>query len=157
MANEEVKSAARQAVRALAALQSEQHGEAHGEVRGEVHGELRGELRLATTAAVFVELSAGDPVTGEPASIIMCRLLDVSAAGMRIRIDRAVPLGSILTLCARFNGPKQGSHSNNSALRVVGEVRWLDKKDNYYFLGLSLYESLDTDITAWKRLVAEHL
>ncbi|MBQ0752779.1 MAG: PilZ domain-containing protein [Gammaproteobacteria bacterium] len=116
--------------------------------------ELRGELRVATTAAVFVELSAGDPITGEAASIVMCRLLDVSAAGMRIRIDRAVPLGTILSLCARFNGPKQGNHSS---LRVVGEVRWVEKQDNYYLIGLFLYESFDTDITAWKLLIADQI
>lgn len=128
--------------------------EAESEVRTLPPREQRGELRVPTTAAVFVELSAGDPITGEPASIVMCRLLDVSAAGMRIRIDRAVPLGSILSLCARFNGPKQG---HPSPLRVVGEVRWIEKEDNYYLIGLFLYESFDTDITAWKFLIADQI
>jgi len=115
--------------------------------------EQRGEIRVATTAAVFVELSAGDPATGESASIVMCRLLDVSAAGMRIRIDRSVPLGSILALCARFNGPNSSPHS----LRVVGEVRWVEQQENYYVIGLFLYESFDTDIAAWKLLIADQI
>lgn len=116
--------------------------------------EQRGELRVRATAAVFVELCSGDPLTGDVASVVMCRLLDVSATGMRIRIDRDIPIGNILALCARFNGP---SLHQLSPLRVVAEVRWVEKQDNYYVVGLFLYESSDTDITAWKLLIADQL
>lgn len=126
--------------------------ESLGEEHAALAREQRGELRVATTAAVFVELSAGD--LGEPATVVMCRLLDVSAAGMRVRIDRAVPLGCILALCARFNGP---SHARQASLRVVGEVRWVEQKENYYVVGLFLYESFDTDIAAWKLLIADQI
>lgn len=109
----------------------------------------REHLRAASTAAVFIELQSRDPLSAEPASMLMCKLLNVSAAGMRIRVDRSLPAGNIFSLCASFNDGRK-------ILRVVAEVRWVEKEDHYYHVGMSIFDSSFTDIASWKLLVADH-
>lgn len=111
--------------------------------------EQREEWRLGANAAVFLEVESSGP-KGEEATIILCRILDVSANGMRIRIDRPVPEGAILRLCADFGGLRP-------PLAVVGEVRWLKDEDDHHVVGFRLFESDYTDIAAWKQLVAEEM
>ena len=111
--------------------------------------EQREDWRVSSRATVFLELAAPDPVTGEAAKILVCQLLDVSAGGMRIRLDRALAAGSILNLCARF--------ASGKTLRVVGEVRWVRPESSFYIAGFSLFESAESDIVDWKLLVADRL
>ena len=111
--------------------------------------EQREDWRVSSRATVFLELAAPDPVTGEAAKILVCQLLDVSSAGMRIRLDRALAAGSILNLCARF--------ASGKTLRVVGEVRWVRPESSFYIAGFSLFESAGSDIVDWKFLVADKL
>lgn len=111
----------------------------------------RGELRLQAQIPVFVELPEQDDDeqnTGEP--LLLCRLVDFSANGARILIDRPLPLGAILRISAQL--PEQ-----HTPLTVVGEVRWVRCQDGRCLVGFSLYEADQTDILQWKSLLARRL
>ena len=120
----------------------------------------RAEYRLEHRASVFVELpTSDDAIVDEdfphtvPSSpeLLLCRILDVSANGLRIRIDRELPVGALLTLSARFPGGRGPMH------KLVGEVRWVRPEGDYHAVGFSLFDADETDILTWKKLVAEEL
>ena len=112
--------------------------------------ERRGELRIDDPAAVFVELPVGPDHHGEQPPLLLCRLLDFSANGMRIRIDRHIAPGTILRISARLRGDRQLN-------TLVVRVRWSCPDGNAFSCGLSLFEAADTDIAEWKRKVSERL
>ncbi len=120
------------------------------EKTGESEQERRSESRVDGRATIFVERLAADYDGSRPASIIVCRSLDISANGMQVRMDQPVPVGAILRLCAQFpNGER--------SLYLVGEVRWVRREGTLHCIGFSLYESEQTDIVAWKELIARYL
>ena len=108
----------------------------------------RQEARAAASAAVFLELEAEDPVLQLPARLLLCRLLDISASGMKIRIDRPLEVGAILSLCAQFADRDQ-------ALKVVGEVRWVRPDEDYFVAGFYLFDADQVDIDGWKAIAAQ--
>ena len=113
--------------------------------------ERRNELRISHRAAVFVEVAGASPGAGEQASLVLCQVEDISANGLRVRIDRKLPVGSALGLVVKFPGA-------SSALRLVAEVRWVQcGAGDACVVGFALYESLQTDIRAWKERIAETL
>ena len=109
--------------------------------------ERRNEPRSDVHAAVFLEVDSPEPESGERPTVILCRILDVSANGMKIRVDRELPETAILRLCADFG-------RDRSPLEVVGEVRWCREEGEYFEAGFVLYESAYTDIDAWKKLTS---
>jgi hypothetical protein len=110
------------------------------------NSERRREERADVHAAVFLEVDTPEPGSDERPTVILCRLLDVSPAGMRIRIDRALPEGAILRLCADFG-------QERLPLSVVGEVRWQREEPDFFEAGFQLFDSDYTDIEAWRELV----
>lgn len=110
----------------------------------------RREYRLLNPATVFVELRAASPDGAEPAEVVACAGLDLSASGLQLHLDRPLPPGRILRLGAN---PGPGS----DVLYVVGEVRWSRPEAGGHVAGVALFESEDTDIVAWKRAVAARL
>ena len=112
--------------------------------------ERRSETRLNESVTIFVERYAADFDNTNPASIIICKSVDISANGLQVRMDQPIPLGTILRLCAQFS-------SGREALYVVGEVRWQREEDSGYCIGFGLFESEQTDIIAWKELIAGRL
>lgn len=112
--------------------------------------ERRTETRLTDRATVFVERLAAEYDNSRPASIVICRSIDISANGIQVRMDQPVPVGAILRLCAQF-------HDNRQSLYLVGEVKWLREDRGQYCIGFNLFESEQTDILAWKELIVERL
>lgn len=112
--------------------------------------ERRSETRLDDRATIFIERMAAEYDQSRPASIVICRSVDISANGIQVRMDQAVPIGAILRLCAQFN-------DNRQSLYLVGEVKWLREERGQYCIGFNLFESEQTDIIAWKRLIATRL
>lgn len=112
--------------------------------------ERRAEDREDVHAAVFLEVESPEPGTGERPTVILCRILDVSPSGMKIRIDRELPKGAILRLCADFGRERL-------PLEVVGEVRWIREEDDYFEAGFILFDSDYTDISSWKQLVSNDI
>ena len=109
--------------------------------------EQRQEFRLLTELTVFVELPT-DLSDGEP-DIMISRSLDISANGFRVIADRDLPVGSILRTCL------QGSVEMQKYI-LITEVKWVRPygRQGEFLIGLSLFESEDSDIMAWKEFIA---
>ncbi len=115
--------------------------------------DARVEYRLEARATVFVELpdAVGNdaPENGAPVRLL-CRALDVSANGLRIRIDRPLEQGTIVTLCAYLS-------AEHPWMTLAAEVRWVRPDGDFFLVGFSLFDANQTDILAWKRLLASSL
>ncbi len=112
------------------------------------NNEMRQEFRLDTPLTVFIELIAAN--TNAPATIVVSQSVDISANGLRVVTDRALPVGSILTSCVQLN-----DYTRRFLLST--EVKWsqASPRAGEHLIGLSLYESEGTDIQAWKEFIAE--
>jgi hypothetical protein len=109
--------------------------------------ERRSEQRLGEGVTIFIERHAAEFDNSRPASIILCKSVDISANGLQVRMDQPIPVGTILRLCAQFRSGRQ-------SLYVVGEVKWQRRENDSYCIGFALFESEQTDIIAWKELIA---
>jgi len=116
---------------------------------GDAADNRRAELRLPERATLVVERMAAEYDNSEPADIIVCNSVDVSANGLQLRLDRPIPTGTILRMCAQFTDDRQ-------PLYVVGEVKWLRPEAYQYCIGFELFDSEQTDIIGWKELVAHY-
>ncbi len=112
--------------------------------------ERRSEQRLDESVTIFVERYAAEFDNSRPAKIIICKSVDISANGLQVRLDQPIPIGTILRLCAQFSSGRQ-------SLYVVGEVKWERRENDLYCIGFALFESEQTDIIAWKQLIANRL
>jgi len=108
--------------------------------------ELRQEYRLDTPMTVFIELIAAD--NDVPSTIVISHSLDISANGLRVITDRKLPVGSIFHSCIQCNDSMQ-------RFILSTEVKWCRAhlQQGEYLIGLSLFESEDTDIQAWKEFI----
>ena len=111
--------------------------------------EHRVETRLSFQETIFIEVLASDVST--PGSVIMCNSLDLSANGLQVVLDEEITSGSIFRLCIDMQ--------QNDPIFLVGEVKWKrpDPDGEGFRIGFLLFESDDTDIARWKRLVADML
>ena len=108
----------------------------------------RSETRLNEQATIFLETYDSSQVSGN--KVVICNSLDISANGLQFQIDEATEVGSILRLCAEF--PDQ-----QAPLQLVGEVKWVVPEDEHYNIGFEIYDAENTDIIAWKQLIAHRL
>lgn len=106
--------------------------------------EQRQEYRLTRALTVFIEL--GNSTSEEPI-LVASQSLDISANGLRVITDQALPEGSILRSCV---------HTDGQRFVLVTDVKWCSawKNPGEYLVGLALFESEDTDIQAWKEFIA---
>jgi hypothetical protein len=124
--------------------------------------EQRQEWRLSSEDTVFVEL-ADDLAEGEEKSrIVICDVLDMSANGLRVLMDEAPPKGSILRICVQLSDTETMIFLSAETMWIKDDIGFpvsdsLAKNDQAYQIGFSLFESEDTDIEAWKRLVADRI
>lgn len=109
--------------------------------------ERRSEERLDEGVTILVERYAAEFDNSRPASIVLCKSIDISANGLQVRMDQPIPVGTILRLCAQFRSGRQ-------SLYVVGEVKWLRPENGVYCIGFALFDSEQTDIITWKELIA---
>jgi len=109
--------------------------------------EQRQEFRLENELTVFIELMSGDE--NNNSTIVVSKSLDISANGMRVIADRKLASGSILRTCVQL-------HDFASKFMLTSEVKWAKPYGNKgeFLLGLSLFESDDTDIQQWKEFIA---
>ena len=112
--------------------------------------ERRAETRIEEKTTVFVEVASAEFDNSEPANVIICNSLDLSANGLQLEMDHEVPVGSILRLCAELHDGKQ-------ALYLVGEVKWLKKSNGLFQIGFELYDAENTDITGWRQVMSAML
>lgn len=112
--------------------------------------ERRSEVRITEHTTLFLELQSSSFDGSEDAKIVLCNSVDISANGLQISLDQAVPLGSILRLCAD-RGPSY------EPMYLVGEVKWVEQRDDQYFIGFFLYDAENSHISAWQELIASKI
>ena len=107
--------------------------------------EHRQEYRLKSPLTVFLEVASA-----QDSAIVICRSLDVSANGLRVISDAALPLGSILR-CSVQN------HDASARFMLVADVKWVQPWQNTqeFLVGLALFESEGSDIVPWKQYIAQ--
>lgn len=110
--------------------------------------EQRQEYRLAKSEAVYIELEA--ELDDELGSILLSRCTDLSANGLQVLVDRALPVGNIYSLSVQLQDPRM-------SFTLAGEVKWCDGSGGEYRIGIALFESDGTEIIAWKEEVARRL
>lgn len=112
--------------------------------------ERRNETRLNLQTTIFVEVCSGSIEDEEPANIAVGSSLDISTNGILVKISHAVPVGSILRLCADLT-------KTQKTLSLVGEVKWLCKEKQHFNIGFELYDAENTDILDWREMIINEL
>jgi len=103
----------------------------------------RSETRVIRETTFYVEIYSGEAGDIDRTKVIICNSLDISAGGIQLQMDRALPVGSILRLCADIE-------RSENVLYLVGEVKWIKAQDDIYNLGFELYDAEDSDLGDWK-------
>jgi|SRR5690554_2227998 len=111
------------------------------------HNDKRQEYRLSIDGTVYIEL---DKEEGEEPGILVSHASDLSANGLQLALDKPLPVGNIYTLCVQFVRPEV-------RFVLAGQVKWCRPTEQGYRLGVSLFESDDTSIVAWKAEIARRL
>ena len=106
----------------------------------------RQEFRLDANETVFIEISS-DP-SEDQATILISRSLDLSANGLQLMLDRPLIHGAIHQIGIQLKQP-------NTRFSLAAEVMWCRPSGDHHAVGLSLFDSLGTDIQKWKEIVAE--
>lgn len=112
----------------------------------------RKHMRVRLDSRVFIELTSADVITGEPAEIAECKILDVSLGGLQASLDRQLPVGAILQMGAELPGADDAFH-------LAAEVMWCrpnDDPETGWSIGFRLMNASDSDIEDWHKLL-EHV
>jgi len=112
--------------------------------------ERRTETRIDKQTTIFIEVCSGDSDDNASPQIIICNSLDLSANGILVQMDNKVAIGSILRLCAELP-------DEETAMYLVGEVKWVTPCDDHFNIGFELYDAENTDIVGWKNIIAKML
>jgi hypothetical protein len=115
-----------------------------------MHNEKRLEPRIDQKTTVFVEVCSATFDNSEPASVVICHSLDLSANGLQVEMDQAVAIGTILRICAEFS-------NGEDPLHLVGETKWVKANGDLFNIGFALYDAENTDIAGWKNVIANML
>jgi hypothetical protein len=110
----------------------------------------RQEQRLLLEELVFIEVSSASKEDNSPSNIVICNTLDASANGLQVGMDYPLPVGSIHQLGVQLRDQEK-------RIYLAAEVKWCEQAvdGSGSIMGLALFESEDTDIQAWKELIAE--
>lgn len=112
--------------------------------------ERRAETRIEKNTTLFVEVCSASFDNRSPANVIICSSLDISANGIQVEMDTEVAIGTILRICAEFEG-------DDKTLYLVGEVKWIKPIEEHFNIGFELYDAENTDIAGWKEVIAQLL
>ena len=110
----------------------------------------RSETRVNRETTFYVEVYTGETQDIDHTKVIVCNSLDISAGGIALQMDRPLPVGSILRLCADVE-------RSENVLYLIGEVKWVRAEEQYYNLGFELYDAEDSDLSDWKNQLAKIL
>lgn len=105
----------------------------------------RNHPRLARDEKVIIQVvsSASDPsLTG---LTVKCATVDVSANGLRVKLDKHVPEGYLLELFLQVSGQSRRYF-------LAGEVKWsrqVEDEEDCYLTGIELIESTGDDLADW--------
>ncbi|MCK5881311.1 MAG: hypothetical protein KAG18_05490 [Sinobacterium sp.] len=112
----------------------------------------REDLRINQKISILIDYFIKDTATNNynPVSLI-CEGLDVSAGGLKIHVDRELPLQAIYQAVLT---------TTMDEFCLAVQTKWiqcLDASRPEYSIGLQILASDETDIIRWKKWVAEQL
>jgi len=110
--------------------------------------EKRGQPRLPRDGKVFIELRAPGTGADHGGQILRADSLDASASGLRLNLEQAVTVGSILTIGVELE-------TMGETLQLAAEVVWCQPaaEEGCYHAGFKLHNGEDSDIEAWRALM----
>lgn len=112
--------------------------------------DMRRHPRFPVENRVFVELVAPEFGSSRPGTIVNCKTLEVSSAGLRLITEQQLPAGAILQLAIELA-------AGAGTLYLVGEVRWSGPvpatgNEPGWSAGLALLDAEESDIKDWVTL-----
>jgi len=110
----------------------------------------RQELRLNKDETIFIEVHSAYPGNAEDCKMLICNSVDVSANGLKALVDEELPMNAIYQLCVEL-------HETGERMFLAGQIKWVVEEEEGYGIGISFFESDDTDIEQWKRYIAREL
>lgn len=112
--------------------------------------ERREEVRLALGAEIYLEKVAAEPGSGELTEVLRCEALDVSANGLQVLLDSPLTVGAIHTLIVEI-------YRSEASFKLIAEVKWQERCNEGYHVGLVLFDSEGSAIVDWKLAIASYL
>lgn len=109
----------------------------------------RQEYRLTTELSIFLEVGTNNE---QDTAIVISKSLDISANGLRVITDCALPEGNILRASVQSGDGMQ-------RFTLITEVKWSRawEHEGEFLVGLALFESDNSSIQEWKEYVAHEL
>ena len=114
----------------------------------EDYAERRKHQRIDVVQAIFIEVVARGSRLESENTIMKCETVDISVAGLRMRVPEAIPQGSRLNIAVPLDDWKEN-------LELEGEAMWVKPVDEGegYWVGLRLGDSSHEDMEKWFRVV----
>jgi len=109
--------------------------------------ELRQEHRLLAEESIFLQVAASSEDGAESPAMVVSHSMDISASGLLMVVDQALPIGSIYPACVVLKNPE-------GRFQLIAEVKWVRPEADQWRVGLALFESEGTDIEQWKEAIA---
>ena len=103
-------------------------------------------VRLPVESRVFIEIESPPPGSLGPGNVARCETLDVSRAGLRVRIAEAITVGAILQIGIELPGKDEPFY-------LVGQVRWRMRDKSVpgsWIVGFEILHSQGSDIELWE-------
>lgn len=107
--------------------------------------ERRRNPRLVREERLLMQVTAIDDAPPPERMTSACRTVDISAGGLRLRLNEPVQAGSRIDLWVEVTG-------RSGKLLLSGEVRWSVQQDEGHLIGIQLHERDGFDLLAWKAL-----
>ena len=107
--------------------------------------------RLSFEGTIFIELVSSGMDDNQPSEVVLCKTIDVSRNGLLVWVNRELTIGAILQIGVELS-------REDHTLYLTGEVmRCKPARNNggRWQVGFELMNATDSDIDAWRAMVAE--
>jgi len=103
--------------------------------------------RVPRQESVSIQLTLPSLEQPESPRVVTCETADISANGLRLRLNESVEVERILDLCIELDGDPR-------RFLLTSETRWCRRNDhlNCYEVGLIIHDSEGTDYQDWFEL-----
>jgi hypothetical protein len=114
----------------------------------EDYAERRKHERIDFVQAIFIEVVARGSRHESENTIMKCETVDISVAGLKVRLPEAIPQGSRLNIAVPLDDWKEN-------LELEGEAMWVKpvEEGEGCWVGLRLGDSSYEDMEKWFRVV----
>ena len=116
----------------------------------EDYTERRKHQRIDVVQAIFIEVVARGSRHQSENTIMKCETVDISVAGLKVRVPEAIPQGSRLNIAVPLDDWKEN-------LELEGEAMWVkpveEGEGEGYWMGLRLGDSSYEDMEKWFKVV----